>query len=173
MPLILAPMLSYLFTPMVIPVTATIAAGKRRKRSTSSNGRDVSLDEKLSSTAPALALDHRPDATAESNFFPGLRHDATSSRLVPSNTWTSLPAKKQVFPNAHWSLVSHNPQKTQILNQVHNPYHIYETVRKQHQDYHRRNNHHHENSVGQKQRWTRQRRSRQLRNTSDKQQKHL
>lgn len=34
LPLILAPMLSYLFTPMVIPVTATIAAGRRRKRST-------------------------------------------------------------------------------------------------------------------------------------------
>ena len=34
LPLILAPMLSYLFTPMVIPVTATIAAGKRKRRST-------------------------------------------------------------------------------------------------------------------------------------------
>lgn len=32
LPLILAPMLSYLFTPMVIPVTATIAAGKRRRK---------------------------------------------------------------------------------------------------------------------------------------------
>ena len=31
LPLILAPMLSYLFTPMVIPVTATIAAGRRRR----------------------------------------------------------------------------------------------------------------------------------------------
>ena len=32
LPLILAPMLSYLFTPMIIPITATVAAGKRRKR---------------------------------------------------------------------------------------------------------------------------------------------
>ena len=32
LPLILAPMLSYLFTPMVIPVTATIAAGRRRRK---------------------------------------------------------------------------------------------------------------------------------------------
>lgn len=32
LPLILAPMLSYLFTPMIIPVTATIAAGKKRRR---------------------------------------------------------------------------------------------------------------------------------------------
>lgn len=32
LPLILAPMLSYLFTPMIIPVTATIAAGRRRRR---------------------------------------------------------------------------------------------------------------------------------------------
>lgn len=32
LPLILAPMLSYLFTPMIIPVTATIAAGRKRKR---------------------------------------------------------------------------------------------------------------------------------------------
>lgn len=32
LPLVLAPMLSYLFTPMIIPVTATIAAGRRKKR---------------------------------------------------------------------------------------------------------------------------------------------
>lgn len=32
LPLVLAPMLSYLFTPMIIPVTATIAAGRRRRR---------------------------------------------------------------------------------------------------------------------------------------------
>ncbi|XP_074601703.1 uncharacterized protein LOC141855519 isoform X2 [Brevipalpus obovatus] len=37
LPLVLAPMLSYLFTPMIIPVTATIAAGRRKKRSADSS----------------------------------------------------------------------------------------------------------------------------------------
>lgn len=31
LPLILAPMLSYLFTPMVIPITATVAAGRKKR----------------------------------------------------------------------------------------------------------------------------------------------
>ncbi|KAI1304103.1 hypothetical protein HDE_01867 [Halotydeus destructor] len=60
LPLILAPMLSYLFTPMIIPVTATIAAGrKRRRRSASGSGGPVSGQSQLTAnkTARAANLD--------------------------------------------------------------------------------------------------------------------
>ena len=69
LPLILAPMLSYLFTPMVIPVTATIAAGRRRRRSISLPGNVQEKQEKTNMT-PKILLErlNRTESLLQQSF---------------------------------------------------------------------------------------------------------
>ncbi|RWS11317.1 hypothetical protein B4U79_06656 [Dinothrombium tinctorium] len=54
LPLLLAPMLSYLFTPMIIPVTATIAAGRKRKKRTTNSTASETVAEELSKAEEAI-----------------------------------------------------------------------------------------------------------------------
>lgn len=43
LPLILSPMLSYLFTPVIIPITATVAAGRKKRSTHPFQGRDLNM----------------------------------------------------------------------------------------------------------------------------------
>lgn len=52
LPLILSPFLSYLLTPVVIPITATTVAGRRRKRNAVVNGSSDWVGVSFNATLP-------------------------------------------------------------------------------------------------------------------------
>lgn len=114
LPLILAPMLSYLFTPMVIPVTATIAAGRRRKRSLllmpAGPDDDVSFSMKQGTTSPAVTVNPRllpfiPESGSVSDFLPRDSQAATPLAFDSRNTMNLSAARRQEdarqFPMSH------------------------------------------------------------------------
>ena len=76
LPLILAPMLSYLFTPMIIPITATVAAGKRRRRDAEDSLQVMMSDINLNSLDQKLLND--------GSF--GTKSSTTSSPTIGAHT---------------------------------------------------------------------------------------
>ena len=59
----LTPMLSYLLTPVVIPITATVAAGRRRKRQIGPDS--IPLNATSYNSVFEKPYDHKHDGAAE------------------------------------------------------------------------------------------------------------
>ncbi|CAG2116571.1 unnamed protein product, partial [Medioppia subpectinata] len=87
LPLILAPMLSYLFTPMVIPITATVAAGRRRRR-----------DAPMDATLEAMMSDTNMNSL-DQKLLKDASFDTQSS--TSSSPLTSQPNESN-RPNSQW-----------------------------------------------------------------------
>ena len=126
LPLILAPMLSYLFTPMVIPVTATIAAGRRRKRSTGGRDEDdVAFSPQHSSTPPAFALiprllSFRSESGSMSKFLPPDSQTATPFGPDSNKTMNLSAARRRDEAHARQSAMSHRRALVLALKKRHN-----------------------------------------------------
>lgn len=97
LPLILAPMLSYLFTPMIIPITATVAAGRRKRNALFDEFNITSKYFDIAKTLSQNNSSEPPKKQDQQNHFSQGQFNSLGNKsvLLNSQNWDSFDKIKE------------------------------------------------------------------------------